>query len=226
MFQIAVITLLCVIIVLQLKKNNRAPSYNQKVRKVVLDSCALIDGRIIDLANSGFVPNKLVVPEFILKELQMLADGSDSYKRDRARYGLDVVKELQTSEDVQVSISRDLVSDKNKIDDKLLELCKKLGADLYTTDYNLEKLADIESVRVLNVNELAQKLRPTALPGESKSVKIVQKGSNPKQGVGYMDDGTMVVVDGAARSLGKTVQVEVTRIHQTVSGKMLFANKK
>lgn len=209
-------------IVLLQKRPKKAPS--SKNRIVVLDSCALIDGRIIDLARSGFVPDSLVVPEFILRELQMLADGNDSHKRERARFGLDVVKELQASQYANVVISRDTVKNKQKVDDKLLELTKSLKAELYTTDFNLTKLAEIEGVRVLNVNELAQQLRPVALPGEQKKVKVVQRGSNPKQGVGYLEDGTMVVIDGAARMIGKVVTCEVTRIHQTVSGKMIFAN--
>jgi uncharacterized protein YacL len=193
-------------------------------RTVVLDTCALIDGRIVELARSGFVPEKLVVPEFILRELQLLADGRDSHKRDRARFGLDVVKELQANKYSTIIINRNNVNEEAKTDDKLLKLTKKLGAELYTTDYNLAKLAEIEGVRVLNVNELAQELRPIALPGEKLQVKIVQKGSNPKQGVGYLKDGTMIVIDNAARFKNKIVSAEVTRVHQTVAGKMIFAN--
>lgn len=193
----------------------------RKARRVVLDTCALIDGRIIELSKSGFIPDELIVPEFILHELQMLADGSDPHKRERARYGLDVVKQLQDDAFCTVTIDKtDFGHQPN--DDKLVALASKIKASLYTTDYNLNKLAEIKDVRVLNVNELAQNLRPVALPGERKSVKILQKGSSPKQGVGYLEDGTMVVVDGAARLIGKTVDLEVTRVHQTVAGKMLF----
>lgn len=193
-----------------------------KTRKLILDSCALIDGRIIQLSRSGFVPDELVVPEFILHELQMLADGSDSHKRERARYGLDVVRELQESKNCTVTIDR-TEFERQPNDDKLVALASKLGAPLYTTDFNLNKLAEIKGVQVLNVNELAQNLRSVALPGEKKTLKVLQKGSNPKQGVGYFDDGTMVVVDGAAKYIGKLIEVEVTRVHQTVAGKMLFA---
>ena len=153
----------------------------------------------------------------------MLADGSDTQKRERARFGLDVVKELQGSDTVQVIID-DSVHTNQPTDDKLVTLAKKLNTGLYTTDYNLNKVADIQGVKVLNVNELAQQLRPTALPGERKLVKILQKGSNPKQGVGYLEDGTMVVVDDAASHINKVVEVEVTRVHQTMAGKMLFAD--
>ncbi len=194
-----------------------------KTRKMVLDTCALIDGRIVELTKLGFVPEELIVPEFVLHELQMLADGNDSHKRERARFGLDVVKELQEDGNTTVVIDRSITTNQ-PTDDKLVALAKKLGVGLYTTDYNLNKVADIEGVLVLNVNELAQQLRPTALPGERKIVKILQKGSNPKQGVGYLDDGTMVVIDDAAGQINKMVEVEVTRIHQTMAGKMLFAN--
>ena len=193
-------------------------------KKMVLDTCALIDGRILELARLGFVPETLIIPEFVIHELQMLADGSDTHKRDRARYGLDVVRELKDSKSCEVVIDETAIEGKHAVDDKLVALAKKLNAPLYTTDFNLNKVADIEGVRVLNVNELAQELRPVALPGERKEVKIVQKGSNAEQGVGYLDDGTMVVIDRAARYVGRTVSAEVTRIHQTASGKMLFAD--
>lgn len=221
------IALLLVILAFVLQQRNntdvKSSTKGRKSRKMVLDTCALIDGRIVELARLGFVPDELIVPEFIVHELQMLADGNDPQKRERARYGLDVVRELQDSTHANVVVDH---SDTSSMptDDKLVKLAKKLGAGLYTTDYNLNKVADIEGVQVLNVNELAQQLRPTALPGERKTVKILQKGSNPKQGVGYLDDGTMVVVDDAMRFINKPVEVEVTRIHQTMAGKMLFAN--
>lgn len=189
--------------------------------KIVLDTCAIIDGRIVELVRNGFVRDRLVVPDFVVHELQMLADGQDAHKRGRARYGLDVVRELQDLTAVTI-----MKGDQSRLptDDKLVALAKKLKAPLYTTDYNLNKVADIQSVTVLNVNELAQSMRPTAIPGEITEVKLLQKGSNPKQAVGYMDDGTMVVVDNATRLIGKTVNVEVTRVHQTVAGKMFFAS--
>lgn len=195
---------------------------NPKSRKMVLDTCALIDGRIIELNNTGFVPDELVIPDFVVHELQMLADGNDAHKRERARFGLDVVRELQDSTTATVVIDKSVTSNE-PTDNKLVLLAKRLKAGLYTTDYNLNKVADIEGVKVLNVNELAQQLRPTALPGERKTVKVLQKGSNPKQGVGYLDDGTMVVIDDAANLIGKVVEVEVTRTHQTMAGKMIFA---
>lgn len=192
-------------------------------RKVVLDSCALIDGRILDIAKAGFTPSQMIIPNFVVKELQLLADGNDSHKRERARFGLDVVQALQNSADCDVIVYKDDSKQSLPTDDRLVIVAKKLSADLCTIDYNLNKVATIEGVRVLNVNELANAIRPVALPGEKKHIKIVQKGSNRDQGVGYLEDGSMVVVEGAARMIGKQVDVEVSRFIQTDAGKMLFA---
>lgn len=192
-------------------------------RRIILDSCALIDGRIVELVKNGFIADQLVIPQFILNELQLLADGNDSHKRERARFGLDIAHELQdTAFNANVIIERTAFPDVPTTDDKLIHLAKKMEAYLYTTDYNLAKVAAIEAVGILNVNELSQAIRPIALPGETLKIKIVQKGSNPNQGVGYLDDGTMIVVEGAARFAGKPVDVTVTRMHQTVAGKMVF----
>lgn len=193
-----------------------------KQRQVILDSCALIDGRIIEVTNNGFMSDELIIPQFILNELQMLADGHDSHKRERARFGLDIAHQLQDTGAIQVTIDRTVFPDVSAIDDKLIQLAKKLNAALYTTDYNLGKVAAVESVSVLNINELARALRPISLPGETLTIKITQKGSNHDQGVGYLEDGTMIVVDGAARYVNRTVPVTVTRMHQTVAGKMVF----
>ena len=193
---------------------------------MIIDSNGLIDGRIAYLAEAGFIPGEIIIPQFVLKELQMLADGRDSHKRQRARFGLDTAKQLQTVNTVNVMINRDTLTNFKEIDDKLVALAKKLEADLYTLDYNLNKVADIEGVRVLNVNELALKLRPRVLPGEIKKIKIIQKGSGRGQGVGYLEDGTMVVVDNGQRLIGKTVTVEIERYHQTDAGKMIFSKMK
>ncbi len=212
-----------VYLIYKTNKSNPEPKISAESRSAVIDSCGLIDGRIIDLAKSGFITDKLIVPEVVLRELQLLADGKDSHKRERARYGLDVVKELQANKYSEVIIDR-TTKHGMKTDDILIEITKKLNAGLYTTDYNLSKLAEIEGIRVLNVNELAQQLRPIALPGEIVRVKIMQKGSGPGQGVGYLDDGTMVVIEGAVKLKGKLVKGEVAKVHQTVAGKMIFAN--
>jgi len=199
---------------------------NSKPHQVILDSCALIDGRIAEIVRTGFVHSELIIPQFILSELQMLADGNDSHKRERARYGLDIAHELQDSAPMKVIIDRTPLVDVAANDDKLVALAKKLGAQLYTTDYNLAKVAAVEGVQVLNVNELSHSLRPITLPGETLKIKIIQKGSNREQGVGYLDDGTMIVIEGGARYVGHEVPVSVTRMHQTVAGKMVFGQVK
>ncbi len=192
--------------------------------KVIVDSCALIDGRIVDLAKLGFLSQEIIVPEFVIAELQLLADGGDSHKRERARYGLEVVQLLQNEASVVVSIGRYKPQDL-PIDDKLVQAAKRDKAALFTNDFNLNQVASIEGVRVLNINELSHALRPHVLPSEKLTVKIVQPGSNRDQGVGYLDDGTMVVVDGALKDIGTAVEATVTRTHQTVAGKMIFAKK-
>lgn len=204
-------------------KNGKTANVNGKTGKLILDSCGLIDGRIIELSAAGFIKSDLIVPEFIVKELQTLADGNDSHKRARARFGLDMIKRLKDDNHINLSIDREEFTQSRKTDDKLVLLAKKLSADLYTTDYNLNKVADVEDVKVLNVNELALNLRPPALPGEIKKIKIIQKGSGRGQGVGYLEDGTMVVVENAIKLKDKTVSVEIERYHQTESGKMIFA---
>jgi uncharacterized protein YacL len=197
-----------------------------KPHQVILDSCALIDGRVAEIVRTGFVQSELIIPQFVLSELQLLADGNDSHKRERARYGLDIAHELQDSAPTKVIIERTLLPGVDTTDDKLVALAKKLGAQLYTTDYNLAKVAAVEGVKVLNVNELSHSLRPITLPGETLTIKIVQKGSNREQGVGYLEDGTMIVIEGGARYVGRAVPVSVTRMHQTVAGKMVFGQVK
>ncbi len=223
------VLLVAILGLLVVKRNPKSEIRNSKNsggEVTILDTCALIDGRILELTQNGFVTGLLVIPHFVLSELQHLADGSDAHKRERARFGLEVVQQLQANNTPSVAVDNSDFPNIAEVDDKLVALAQKLKGRLYTTDYNLNKVADIKGVTVLNVNELAQQLRPVALPGETKTIKIVQKGSNKNQGVGYLDDGTMVVVDGAARAIGKNVQAEVTRIHQTVAGKMIFATVK
>jgi uncharacterized protein YacL len=222
-----VILLGVVLLILEQKKAGGLSFLNgTRARKLILDSCALIDGRIAEIVRSGFIADELIIPQFILNELQLLADGNDSHKRERARYGLDIAHELQDSAPMRVIVDRTLLPGVETTDDKLVALAKKLRAPLYTTDYNLSKVAAVEGVSVLNVNELAQSLRPIALPGEQLTIRIVQKGSNREQGVGYMEDGTMIVIEGAARLVGRVVPVTVTRMHQTVAGKMVFGEVK
>lgn len=224
--ELLALLLLCVVVLLQLSHTNALTDFAALIgrgrRKIILDSCTLIDGRIVDLVRTGFVSDELIIPKFILRELQLLADGKDAHKRERARFGLEIAAELQEYSWAKVRIDESNIP--GATDDKLVRLAKKRGAVLCTTDYNLNKVAAVESVRTLNVNELAQSLRPVTLPGEALEVKIIQKGSNPDQGVGYLEDGTMIVVDGAAKAIGSSVSVAVDRMHQTVAGKMVFAH--
>lgn len=196
---------------------------DQVATSVVLDTSGLIDGRIVEIAKAGFVPQNVVVPQFVIAELQFLADHGDSHKRERARYGLDVIRELQDVRRIEVSISREKFPSIKEVDDKLVALARQYGAYLYTTDFNLNKVAQIEGVAVLNVNELAHALRPNLLPGEVVSIKLTQVGQDKTQGVGYLGDGTMVVVEQASRYIGQQIQAVCTRILQTQAGKMMFA---
>lgn len=221
---IQTVTIIIIGVVILFKEWPKLAIKASKDRTALLDSCALIDGRIVELVKAGFMQTRLMIPEFIVAELQLLADGADAHKRERARFGLEVVQQLQQEPGIKLEIERQRVI-ADSTDQKLVKLAKKLGADLCTTDFNLNQVASIEGVRVLNVNELAHALRPVALPGETFDIKILQVGSNREQGVGYLDDGTMVVVDNARGDIGKRIKVNITRTHQTVAGKMLFAQK-
>lgn len=213
------LTLVLVVVLLKVV----SPGKTKYKNAVLLDTSALIDGRIIDIAKSGFIPSLLLVPRFVVSELQLLADKSDHDKRERARHGLAVIQELQAMKNVDIAVVNDDVKSTDEVDDKLVELAKRNSALLLTTDFNLLKVAEIEGIRVLNINELAQTLRPTHLPGEQRKLKIVQKGQEKTQGVGYLDDGTMVVVDKAGGKLNKVIDVEFTRTLQTTAGRMMFA---
>jgi rRNA-processing protein FCF1 len=183
----------------------------------------LIDGRIVAVAKSGFIGEELVIPRSVIGELQFLADNADHDKRMRARFGLDVVTELQNIPQVDVSILQDGSKAEEGVDERLLKLAKKNGGAICTIDYNLNKVAVVEGIAVLNVNELAQSLRMAHLPGERIHLDIVQKGQDSHQGVGYLGDGTMVVVEHANKHIGKNVEIEFIRSLQTAAGKMMFA---
>lgn len=216
--------LLLIIIGLLLRRVNRSRSAASLGQPIILDSCALIDGRIIEINQAGFMTGQLIIPEFIISELQLLADGKDAYKRERARYGLKVAKQLSANP-VGATLSSHDFPAISTVDDKLVALAQRLHARLYTTDFNLGKVAAIKGVAVLNVNELAQHLRPSALPGEQVTVTLIQKGQGRNQAVGYLEDGTMVVVEDAQKLIGKTVVVTVIKMHQSDSGKMIFAKR-
>ena len=191
--------------------------------RIVCDTSALIDGRIVAIARSGFVSSELIIPRSVTRELQFMADRADHDKRERARYGLDVIHELQDLPHISVTTYDDGTIHPNGVDEQLIVLAKKLSASLCTTDYNLNKVARTEQVAVVNVNELAHALRPMHLPGETITVQIVSPGQNKDQGVGYLDDGTMVVVDHAKSRIGSLVEAEATRVLQTEAGRMVFA---
>ncbi len=223
---IEVLLLLVVIALLVDSRYRKASkgSNNSTTKSVVMDTSALIDGRVMEVAKAGFLPGNVIIAKKVLDELQFLADGRDTHKRERARYGLDIISALQESKNVQVSVDDFMSSSDLPVDEVLLRLAKKRQAVLCTTDFNLNKVASVEGIKVLNVNELAQALRPKSLPGEEIEVKILQKGEGRGQGVGYLDDGTMVVVENVARMKGKTVIVTVDRMIQTKAGKMVFAS--
>jgi len=191
--------------------------------RVLVDTSVIIDGRISDIAAAGFVPGRLVVPRFVLAELQNIADSDDAMRRGRGRRGLDVLNQLREMPDVSVEISEDEVPGVKEVDAKLVALAQKFSCNVLTTDYNLNRVAQIQGVRVLNVNELSNAIRPVVLPGETLMVRMVQPGKERNQGVGYLADGTMIVVEDGDKLIGQEVATEVTRVFQTVAGKMIFA---
>jgi uncharacterized protein YacL len=188
----------------------------------VLDTSVIIDGRIADICETGFLEGTLVVPQFVLRELQQVADSSDSLKRNRGRRGLDILQKVQKMAHVHVQIVETDFPEIREVDLKLIELARRLTGKIVTNDFNLNKVAQLRGVPVLNINELANSLKPVVLPGETLRVFILKEGKEAGQGVAYLDDGTMVVVDQAKRALGKTIEVCVTSVLQTTAGKMIF----
>jgi uncharacterized protein YacL len=188
----------------------------------ILDTSAIIDGRIADVCETGFIDGTLVVPQFVLRELQYVADSQDALKRNRGRKGLEILQRIKKGPDVRVLVSETDFPDIKDVDMKLIELAKQLSGKIITNDFNLNKVAELRGVRVLNINMLANSLKPVVLPGESMSIFILKEGKEANQGVGYLDDGTMVVVDNAKRFLGKNIDITVTSVLQTTAGKMFF----
>lgn len=188
----------------------------------ILDTSVIIDGRIADIAESGFVDGKLIVPQFVLHELQLVADSADSAKRNRGRRGLDIVQRLQKMPRLRIEVSGEDFPRVREVDLKLIELAKARHGKIVTNDFNLNKLAQVQGVEILNINELANALKPVVLPGEAMRVFILKEGKEYNQGVAYLDDGTMVVVDNARRLISKTVDITVTSVLQTTAGKMIF----
>lgn len=193
---------------------------------IVVDTSVIIDGRISDIMDTGFIDGTLVVPRFVLQELQYIADSADPLKRGRGRRGLDILAKLQQNPRVGLRVHEEDFPDISEVDAKLVHLAKILTAKIITNDYNLNKVAVLENVRVLNINDLANSLRAAALPGDELNVKIVKEGKEPDQGLAYMPDGTMIVVNQARKSIGQQVMVTVTGAIQTSAGRMIFAELK
>jgi len=203
-----------------LKEQPRAESYK------LLDTSVIIDGRIADITETGFLDGTLVIPQFILRELQHIADSSDPLKRNRGRRGLDILQKIQKKVDIRVEISDMDFPEIREVDNKLVAMAKALHAKIVTNDFNLNKVAELHGVAVLNINELTNALRPVVLPGEDMRVYVLKEGKEYNQGIAYLDDGTMVVVDSGRRHIGQTVDVCVTSVLQTTAGRMIFSRLK
>ena len=188
----------------------------------ILDTSVIIDGRIADVCETGFLDGTLVVPQFVLRELQYIADSQDSMKRNRGRKGLEILQRIKKGPGTKVIISETDFPAVKEVDLKLIELAKQISGKIITNDFNLNKVAELRGVQVLNINMLANSLKPVVLPGEPMKVFILKEGKEPNQGVGYLDDGTMVVVDNAKRHIGRNIDITVTSVLQTTAGKMFF----
>lgn len=192
----------------------------------ILDTSVIIDGRVAEICETNFIEGVLVIPQFVLTEVQQIADSASSTKRARGKRGLDIVNRLQNQELIPVQIVDRDFPGVSEVDSKLLHLAKSMEAKIVTNDYNLKKVAKIQNIKVLNINELATALKPILLPGESLRINILKEGENPNQGVAYLEDGTMVVVEGGKKYIGKETEVTVTSVLQTTTGKMIFTEVK
>lgn len=190
---------------------------------ILVDTSVIIDGRIADICETHFLSGKLILPRFVLKELQLISDSSDPLKRNRGRRGLDILNRIKKNPNVQVKINEMDFPEFNTVDAKLVKMGQVLNAKVFTNDYNLNKVAELQGVKVLNINELANALKPIVMPGEIMQVKILKEGKEHDQGVAYLDDGTMVVVDNGRRQIGQTLHVAITSVLQTQAGRMIFA---
>jgi len=192
-------------------------------RTILMDTSVIIDGRVADIARTGFLPGELLIPRFVLNELQYIADSGDNLRRQRGRRGLEVLSQLQKDSSISVRISDIDVEGTNAVDDKLIILARQMRSPVLTNDYNLNRVAEIQGVTILNINELANAVKAVYLPGESLTVRIIQEGREHGQGIGYLDDGTMVVVQDGDRFIGKEVTTLVTKVLQTAAGRMIFS---
>lgn len=192
----------------------------------ILDTSVIIDGRIADICKTGFVEGPLIIPEFVLEELRHIADSSDSLKRNRGRRGLDILNKIQKELDIEVRIENRDFEELSEVDTKLLKLAQVMDGKVLTNDYNLNKVAEFQGVAVLNINELANAVKPVVLPGEEMLVQVIKDGKESGQGLAYLDDGTMIVVDSGKKFIGKNIDVLVTSVLQTAAGRMIFAKPK
>lgn len=207
------------------KSTNQNEKNKDSIIKVI-DTSVLIDGRILDIIRINFLEGKLVIPEFVLEELQHIADSPDDLKRERGRRGLDVVKEIKKDKDINLEISSVDYPDISEVDSKLLKYAQDTGAKIFTNDYNLNKVADVQGITVLNINDLANALKTKVLPGESMEIEVIKEGKSRNQGVGYLEDGTMVVIEDGKDLIGKKINSTVTSVLQTSAGKMIFVKAK
>ncbi|MFQ5735477.1 MAG: PIN/TRAM domain-containing protein [Thermodesulfobacteriota bacterium] len=208
------------------EKSEPAPLKPKAPSGLIVDTSVIIDGRIAEVCETGFLEGKLIVPQFVLQELQYIADSSDSTKRARGKRGLDVLKQIQTNKDVEVEITERDFPDIREVDSKLVALAKEIDSKVLTNDANLNKVAELHGVRVLNLNKLATAMKPVVLPGEVMNILVLKEGKEHGQGVGYLEDGTMVVIDNAREFLGKSVDVSITSVLQTTGGRMIFSKLK
>ncbi len=205
------------------REDGSTSHWSQQSRTILLDTSVIIDGRVADIAKTGFLPGTLLIPRFVLNELQYIADSSDSLRRQRGRRGMEVLAELQKAPSVMVRISDIDVEGVREVDDKLVILARQMKCPILTNDYNLNRIAELQGVLILNINELANAVKSVVLPGEIMQVNVIQEGKEVGQGVGYMEDGTMVVVENGNKYLNKEIQVTVTKVLQTAAGRMIFA---
>jgi uncharacterized protein YacL len=197
--------------------------WNAPARTILLDTSVIIDGRVADIAKTGFLPGTLLIPRFVLNELQYIADSADSLRRQRGRRGMEVLSELQKTSAVTVRISDVDVDGVREVDDKLVILARQMKCPILTNDYNLNRVAELQGVIILNINELANAVKSVVLPGETFNIQVIQEGKESSQGVGYMEDGTMVVIENGNKFMGEHKNVTVTKVLQTAAGRMIFA---
>ncbi|MEQ8197291.1 MAG: PIN/TRAM domain-containing protein [Clostridiaceae bacterium] len=213
-------------LLLSIRKGTKDKKTKTKGISKVLDTSVIIDGRIFDICQTGFVEGPLVIPSFVLDELRHISDSSDSLKRNRGRRGLDILNRIQKELSIEVEIWEGDFPEISEVDSKLLKLAQKLSGKVITNDYNLNKVAEFQGVPVLNINELANAIKPVVIPGEEMHIQVVKDGKESGQGVAYLDDGTMIVVEGGRKFIGEELDVTVTSVLQTAAGRMIFAKQK